>query len=689
MTTLWHYDESDRLTRCTVNGEPAEQWRYNERGWLEEISHLSDGHRVAIHYRRDRRGRLISERQTVHAPETNELLWQHETRHDYSDKGLANRVTPDALPAVEWLTWGSGYLAGMKLGDTPLIDFTRDRLHRETRRCFGDYELTTAYTPGGQLQSHHLNILQLNRDYTWNIGGQLVRISGQHEQRDYQYSETGRLLGTRITSPHSDLEQWTFTDPAGNRTAARDKYPVLPESFPDNRISQDVDNVYHYDEHGRLTEKDERRIRPQGSLSHHYGYDNRHRLTHYRQMQPGSVLTESRYLYDPLGRRISKRVWKSQEERDLNGDGYLWLNPTPAVTWYGWDGDRLTTTQTDDTRIQTVYPPGSFTPLIRTETATEALAKTHHRSLAEKLQQDAGMVFVPELVALLDNLERELNAGRVSELSRQWLAQCGLTPEQMKNQMAPAYTPARKIHLYHCDHRGLPLALIDVKGRIVWRAKFDEWGNMLREDNPDNLQQLIRLPGQQYDEESGLHYNRHRYYDPGQGRYITQDPIGLAGGLNPYVYALNPVSWTDPLGLEQFLFSNADEAGLFAIKMCNADSIENNLEYGGLICKKDENYFYTGPLKGNLAGVNPYKAACPDDSKRVGVYHTHGYFSDTEGNKVLKGNDAYDSLHFSPQDKSSADFFAKGEKEYSSYLGTPESTYFKYNPKTQKVSEMK
>ncbi|EAO1726713.1 hypothetical protein EZM32_26240, partial [Salmonella enterica] len=117
------------------------------------------------------------------------------------------------------------------------------------------------------------------------------------------------------------LEQWTFTDPAGNRTAARDKYPVLPESFPDNRISQDVDNVYHYDEHGRLTEKDERRIRPQGSLSHHYGYDNRHRLTHYRQMQQGSVLTESRYLYDPLGRRISKRVWKSQEERDLNGDG--------------------------------------------------------------------------------------------------------------------------------------------------------------------------------------------------------------------------------------------------------------------------------------------------------------------------------------------------------------------------------
>ncbi|MBZ4059013.1 RHS repeat-associated core domain-containing protein, partial [Escherichia coli] len=51
-----------------------------------------------------------------------------------------------------------------------------------------------------------------------------------------------------------------------------------------------------------------------------------------------------------------------------------------------------------------------------------------------------------------------------------------------------------------------------------------EWGNLLSDENPHHLQQLIRLPGQQYDEESGLYYNRHRYYDPLQGRYITQDP---------------------------------------------------------------------------------------------------------------------------------------------------------------------
>ena len=82
---------------------------------------------------------------------------------------------------------------------------------------------------------------------------------------------------------------------------------------------------------------------------------------------------------------------------------------------------------------------------------------------------------------------------------------CGLTPEQIQNQMEPEYTPQRKIHLYHCDHRGLPLTLIRSDGRTGWRAEYDEQGTILREDIPDNLQQLIRLPGQLRDKETGLY----------------------------------------------------------------------------------------------------------------------------------------------------------------------------------------
>ncbi|HBC6920824.1 TPA: RHS repeat-associated core domain-containing protein, partial [Escherichia coli] len=556
LVTHWHYDEADRLTHRTVKGEPAEQWQYDERGWLTQISHLSEGHRVTVHYGYDEKGRLTGERQTVHHPQTEALLWQHETRHAYNAQGLANRCIPDSLPAVEWLTYGSGWLSGMKLGDTPLVDFTRDRLHRETLRSFGRYELTTAYTPAGQLQSQHLNSLQYDRDYTWNDNGELIRISSPRQTRSYSYSDSGRLTGVHTTAANLDIRIPYATDPAGNRLPDPELHPDSTLSmWPDNRIARDAHYLYRYDRHGRLTEKTdlipEGVIRTDDERTHQYHYDSQHRLVHYTRTQYAEPLVESRYLYDPLGRRVAKRVWR--RERDLTG--WMSLSRKPEVTWYGWDGDRLTTIQNDRTRIQTVYQPGSFTPLIRVETATGELAKTQRRSLADALQQSGGedggdVVFPPVLVQMLDRLESEILTDRVSEESRRWLASCGLTVEQMQNQMDPVYTPARKIHLYHCDHRGLPLALVSTEGATEWCAEYDEWGNLLNEENPHQLQQLIRLPGQQYDEESGLYYNRHRYYDPLQGRYITQDPIGLEGGWNQYVYAsIHPTYSIDPLGL--------------------------------------------------------------------------------------------------------------------------------------------
>ncbi|EGO4464889.1 RHS repeat protein [Escherichia coli] len=464
---------------------------------------------------------------------------------------------PESLPPVEWLTYGSGYLAGMKLGGTPLVEYTRDRLHRETVRSFGSraginaaYELTSTYTPAGQLQSQHLNSLMYDRDYGWNDNGDLVRISGPRQTREYGYSATGSLESVRTLAPDLDIRIPYATDPAGNRLPDPELHPDSTlTAWPDNRIAEDAHYVYHYDEYGRLTEKTDRIptgvIRTDDERTHHY--DSQHRLVFHTRIQHGEPLVESRYLYDPLGRRMAKRVWR--RERDLTG--WMSLSRKPEVTWYGWDGDRLTTVQTDTTRIQTVYQPGSFAPLIRIETENGEREKAQRRSLAEKLQQEGsedghGVVFPAELVGLLDRLEGEIRANCVSSESRQWLAQCGLTVERLAAQIEPVYLPERKIHLYHCDHRGLPLALISEDGNTAWSAEYDEWGNQLNEENPHHLHQL---PGQQYDKESGLYYNRNRYYDPLQGRYITQDPIGLEGGWSLYAYPLNPVNGIDPLGL--------------------------------------------------------------------------------------------------------------------------------------------
>ncbi|HCP8487276.1 TPA: RHS repeat protein, partial [Escherichia coli] len=438
----------------------------------------------------------------------------------------------------------------------------RDRLHRETVRSFGSmagntaaYELTSTYTPAGQLQSRHLNSLVFDCDYNWNDNGDLMRISGPRQTREYGYSATGRLESVRTLAPDLDIRIPYATDPAGNRLPDPELHPDSTLTvWPDNRITEDAHYLYRYDEYGRLAEKTDRIpagvIRTDDERTHHYHYDSQHRLVFYTRIQHGEPLVESRYLYDPLGRRTGKRVWR--RGRDLTG--WMSLSRKPEETWYGWDGDRLTTVQADTTRIQTVYQPGSFTPLIRIETDVTELEKAQRRSLAEKLQQEGsedghGVVFPAELVRLLDRLEEEIRTDRVSSESRAWLAQCGLTVEQLEKQVEPEYTPARKVHLYHCDHRGLPLALISEDGNTVWSAEYDEWGNLLNEENPHHVYQSYRLPGQQHDEESGLYYNRNRYYNPLLGRYITQDPIGLAGGWSLYAYPLNPVNGIDPLGL--------------------------------------------------------------------------------------------------------------------------------------------
>ncbi|MEM5343164.1 RHS repeat-associated core domain-containing protein [Paraburkholderia azotifigens] len=107
-----------------------------------------------------------------------------------------------------------------------------------------------------------------------------------------------------------------------------------------------------------------------------------------------------------------------------------------------------------------------------------------------------------------------------------------------------------KVCYYHTDPAGTARQVTDSKGHVVWGGACTAWGKV-RANLADaaNFVQPLRLPGQYQDDESGLHYNTFRYYDPHAGRFVSQDPIGLNGGLNLYQYAPNPINWIDPWGL--------------------------------------------------------------------------------------------------------------------------------------------
>ncbi|EEN4858770.1 hypothetical protein GK134_02910 [Salmonella enterica] len=108
---------------------------------------------------------------------------------------------------------------------------------------------------------------------------------------------------------------------------------------------------------------------------------------------------------------------------------------------------------------------------------------------------------------------------------------------------------ADEVLYYHTDVNGAPEEMTDGGGNIVWEAGYQVWGNLTHEKETRPVQQNLRFQGQYLDRETGLHYNLYRFYDPDIGKFISGDPIGLAGGINLYQYAPNPLSYIDPLGL--------------------------------------------------------------------------------------------------------------------------------------------
>ncbi|MCS0582997.1 RHS domain-containing protein [Massilia pinisoli] len=538
VTTRLDFDAMGRLMqrRAAVPGQPEqiETFAYNANGQLAE----AQNEHARLQWFYDAAGNLVREHQHYQGPfhpDKRTAVWHH---HYDELNQRTGTIRPDGH-RVEWLTYGAGHVHGLLIDGQDLVSFERDALYQETGRTQANGLMQTMkYDPAGRLIEQQLGAItqasQKDRDfypdeyrpniqvgmqaailrrYHYDLSGQLTSLEDSRRGRiEYRYDPVGRLLAA-----NSVLGRETFAfDPAGNIQAADDRTqqePVtrrapLPKLL-DNLLKEYAGVSYRYDERGNLVE------RVQHGKRSEYEWDAFNRMT--RATTSHGVST---FAYDPLGRRTVKhsRATEGTASRET------------TRTMYGWDGDALALESSvhrgyvaSERTVHYVYERDSFVPLVQaSRSGTLRLAPT-----------------------------TDVKALMVGNYGKYDITLDPLWNGEFEQEAEPFGKD--EIAFYQCDHLGTPQELTDWEGKVAWSAQYRAWGQgkeaISEAARKAGMRNPIRFQGQYFDEETGLHYNRYRYYDPDCARYITTDPIGLLGGMNAYQYAPNPTSWIDPLGL--------------------------------------------------------------------------------------------------------------------------------------------
>jgi len=273
---------------------------------------------------------------------------------------------------------------------------------------------------------------------------------------------------------------------------------------PNDRIKSIVDSQFGtrdfgYDELGNLIRKEVQRPGSTDKQIWVYQWNALGQLV--RVSRPDG--REVKFAYDPLGRRIRKTFGKRITHWVLDGN-------VPLHEW--------------------VVVKGKDT-------------------VAGKSPQPSGPAMVASDKLLSGLLSSQPSQGPPLEEAEQGTEKAPITWLFEPESFAPmAKLVGERKYSILTDHLGTPYVMADAEGKEVWSADIDVYG--ARQGGTGHAQACpFRFPGQYEDEETGLYYNRFRYYDPEAGNYVSQDPIGLLGGLRPYGYVGNTLKSIDPYGL--------------------------------------------------------------------------------------------------------------------------------------------
>ncbi|WP_339373552.1 RHS repeat-associated core domain-containing protein [Xenorhabdus sp. KJ12.1] len=565
----------DRLTRfCSVTASTGETYRY-ERDAAGQVIREIDFTGRTIDYQYDALGRRVQ----VSYPDNHFLRWH------YSSAGLLTRQEAwyqsgekEELKSVSTYEYNARRQLTRAVNDDAVVEYEYnavglpvcERINgREVTREWNDLEQISAETIGEHTLQFGYNLMGAVNHFQFNQHKPLTLSHDALGRETVRESAEGFILASRYTTTGLLVHQSAGRATALFReTLAQNDRHFPPQATAVNRswqydraysISMIDDSIwgqtrYRYNQNdqiisaifnGRLPYEEQFGYDPNGNLNLHVLVDAKGVIEQVEQhQQAGRVVKRDNvtYRYDDNGRQV---------EKTEHHDGFR-----PQIWRYRWDAqNQLTHCETPD-GSRWRYRYDAFGRRIRKLKVHDG--KLAVANLQRWLDGKPDLTAKPDTITGYDYLwsgdrmveEVPLYAGGTPAYERSicWLYQPGvLTPS--------ARYEKGKLHYIVSDHQGTAREILSESGKLVWVSRLRTWGKAERmpllaaNDEDYHVSCNLRFVGQYEDEESGLYYNRFRYYDCDTGQYLSSDPIGLVGGFNPYSYVHNPTSFIDPLGL--------------------------------------------------------------------------------------------------------------------------------------------
>jgi len=526
-TTTNAYDGLNRLVRVTDPNSGVTQYAYDA---LDHLTRITDPRSLQTNYGYDA---LDNVKQLI-SPDTGTTTNTYDAAGNLKTATDARgAVTTYSYDALNRVTQISAALSGSTQTTTFQYDSGPNAIGRLTSISDGATATTYAYNSKGRLSSKTQQVgnVSLTTGYTYDSAGRLSQMTYPSGQIvSYSYDAQGRIsaLSNGATTILSNIQYSPFGAPVGWSFGNGSPYSRSLDG--DGRVASYTVNgftrTFDYDAASRITAIND-------AVVQNFSYDNLDRLINYTRNS--ITVTSESYSYDAVGNR-------TQLTNGSGTDNYA----------YAANSNRLTAI--------TGTHPKSYGYTANGNTASDG-AYTYSYDARNRLVNAGNTLYT--LNGLGQRVQKAGPLGTVNfvyDEQGQLLGEYDTGGNPLQETVYVASQPVavlkqNSVYYLHTDHLNTPRAISDSNNTVVWRWDSDAFGTTPADEDPDmngvTFTYNLRFPGQYFDQETGLHYNYFRDYNPSTGRYVESDPVGLAGGLNTYAYVGNsPVSWIDPQGLD-------------------------------------------------------------------------------------------------------------------------------------------